>query len=201
MRKKELFKRLTAISMAAMMTLTMMPSYAFASDSAFSDGQKTWEEVSAEDAFSDGDVIADEPEEILEDSDDFQLAEPDAAYDEAEDAKTAAAAYLKANYIDKNKIITNGSNGVEKSSDGLSYKVGLKTSPTATSNITSIRLKTEGKFSSYKSGWYINNKYVNWGEKSLQLQEVWGLAVQLPMREIRVLQRLFVCLPKIPVQM
>lgn len=35
MRKKELFKRLTAISMAAMMTLTMMPSYAFASDSAF----------------------------------------------------------------------------------------------------------------------------------------------------------------------
>lgn len=165
MRKKELFKRLTAISMAAMMTLTMMPSYAFASDSAFSDGQKTWEEVSAEDAFSDGDVIADEPEEILEDSDDFQLAEPDAAYDEAEDAKTAAAAYLKANYIDKNKIITNGSNGVEKSSDGLSYKVGLKTSPTATSNITSIRLKTEGKFSSYKSGWYINNKYVNWGEK------------------------------------
>ena len=35
-----------------------------------------------------GDVIADEPEEILEDSDDFQLAEPDAAYDEAEDAKT-----------------------------------------------------------------------------------------------------------------
>lgn len=165
MRKKELFKRLTAISMAAMMTLTMMPSYAFASDSAFSDGQKTWEEVSAEDAFSDGDVIADEPEEILEDSDDFQLAEPDAAYDEAEDAKTAAAAYLKANYIDKNKIITNGSNGVEKSSDGLSYKVGLKTSPTATSNITSIRLKTEGKSSSYKSGWYINNKYVNWGEK------------------------------------
>ena len=165
MRKKELFKRLTAISMAAMMTLTMMPSYAFASDSAFSDGQKTWEEVSAEDAFSDGDVIADEPEEILEDSDDFQLAQPDAAYDEAEDAKTAAAAYLKANYIDKNKIITNGSNGVEKSSDGLSYKVGLKTSPTATSNITSIRLKTEGKSSSYKSGWYINNKYVNWGEK------------------------------------
>lgn len=34
MRKKELFKRLTAISMAAMMTLTMMPSYAFASETA-----------------------------------------------------------------------------------------------------------------------------------------------------------------------
>lgn len=165
MRNKELFKRLTAISMAAMMTLTMMPSYAFASDSAFSDGQKTWEEVSAEDAFSDGDVIADEPEEILEDSDDFQLAQPDAAYEEAEDAKTAAAEYLKANYIDKNKIITNGSNGVEKSSDGLSYKVGLKTSPTATSNITSIRLKTEGESSSYKSGWYINSEYVDWGSK------------------------------------
>ena len=41
----------------------------------------------------------------------------------------------------------------------------MKTSPTATSNITSIRLKTEGESSSYKSGWYINSTYVNWGEK------------------------------------
>lgn len=163
MRKKELFKRLTAISMAAMMTLTMMPSYAFASDSAFSDGQETWEEVSAEDAFTDGDVTVDEPEEILEDSDDFQLAEPDAAYDEAEDAKAAAAAYLQTNYV-KSKIITSGGTGVTKSDNGLSYKIGLKTSPTATSNITSFRLKTESS-SSYKSGWYITSEYVNWGEK------------------------------------
>ncbi|NSJ25570.1 hypothetical protein [Blautia glucerasea] len=164
MRKKELFKRLTAISMAAMMTLTMMPSYAFASDSAFSDGQKTWEEVSAEDAFSDGDVIADEPEEILEDSDDFQLAQPDAAYDEAEDAKTAAAAYLKTNYIDgTNKITSTGGANVVKSDDGLSYTVGL-TTPSG-SSISSLRLKTEGSTSSYRSGWYINSKYVNWGSK------------------------------------
>ena len=163
MRKNELFKRLTAISMAAMMTLTMMPSYAFASDSAFSDGQETWEEVSAEDAFTDGDVTADEPEEIMEDSDDFQLAEPDAAYDEAEDAKAAATAYLQTNYV-KSKIITSGGTGVTKSDNGLSYKIGLKTSPTATSNITSFRLKTESS-SSYKSGWYISSKYVNWGEK------------------------------------
>ncbi|MFQ9157023.1 MAG: hypothetical protein ACLR5B_05125 [Blautia sp.] len=164
MRKKELFKRLTAISMAAMMTLTMMPSYAFASDSAFSDGQKTWEEVSAEDAFSDGDVIADEPEEILEDSDDFQLAQPDAAYDEAEDAKTAAAAYLKTNYIDgTNKITSTGGANVVKSDDGLSYTVGL-TTPSG-SSISSLRLKTEGSSSSYKSGWYINSKYVKWGSK------------------------------------
>lgn len=164
MRKKELFKRLTAISMAAMMTLTMMPSYAFASDSAFSDGQKTWEEVSAEDAFSDGDVIADEPEEILEDSDDFQLAEPDAAYDEAEDAKTAAAAYLKTNYIDgTNKITSTGGANVVKSDDGLSYTVGL-TTPSG-SSISSLRLKTERSTSSYRSGWYINSKYVNWGSK------------------------------------
>lgn len=164
MRKKELFKRLTAISMAAMMTLTMMPSYAFASDSAFSDGQKTWEEVSTEDAFSDGDVIADEPEEILEDSDDFQLAQPDAAYDEAEDAKTAAAAYLKTNYIDgTNKITSTGGANVVKSDDGLSYTVGL-TTPSG-SSISSLRLKTERSSSSYKSGWYINSKYVNWGEK------------------------------------
>ena len=165
MRKKELFKRLTAISMAAMMTLTMMPSYAFASDSAFSDGQETWEEVSAEDAFTDGDVTADEPEEILEDSDDFQLAEPDAAYDEAEDAKTAAAEYLKTNYIDgTSKIFTTGGTGITKSDDGLSYKIGLKTSPTATSNITSFRLKPES--GNYKNGWYINSDLVKYKGKN-----------------------------------
>lgn len=101
---------------------------------------------------------------------------PDAAYDEAEDAKTAAAAYLKANYIDKNKIITNGSNGVEKSSDGLSYKVGLKTSPTATSNITSIRLKTEGKFSSIRAAGILTISMLIGEKKRPSLQEVWGLA-------------------------
>ena len=166
MRKKELFKRLTAISMAAMMTLTMMPSYAFASDSAFSDGQKTWEEVSAEDAFSDGDVIADEPEEILEDSDDFQLAEPDAAYDEADDtetAKAAAAQWLKETFIDgSTKIITNGSDGVVKSADGLSYTVGLsfKSSSGSESAITTVAFNKafQGR---YTGAWYVDTPLLN----------------------------------------
>ena len=165
MRKKELFKRLTAISMAAMMTLTMMPSYAFASDSAFSDGQKTWEEVSAEDAFSDGDVIADEPEEILEDSDDFQLAQPDAAYDEAEDAKVAAAQWLKTKFIDgSTKIISNGKEGVVKNENGVSYTVGLSyaSSGGGTSSLDTIRFNTAPFYKApYTGAWYVDTPLLN----------------------------------------
>ena len=44
MKKKELMKRLSAIAMAAMMTVTMIPSNAFAADIDFSDvGQETIE--------------------------------------------------------------------------------------------------------------------------------------------------------------
>lgn len=173
MRKKELFKRLTAISMAAMMTLTMMPSYAFASDSFFSDGQKTWEEVSAEDAFSDGEVTADEPEEILEDSDDFLLAQPDAAYDGAEDtetddtetAKAAAAQWLKEKFIDgSTKIISNGKEGVVKNENGLSYTVGLSyaSSGGGTSSLDTIRFNTAPFYKApYTGAWYVDTPLLN----------------------------------------
>lgn len=82
-----------------------------------------------------------------------------------DDAKTAAAEYLKTNYVDKNKIIGNGGTGVSKSEDGLSYTVGLKTNGTGGA-ITSMRLKTESSSSTYKSGWYINSEWVNWGSKT-----------------------------------
>ena len=64
-----------------------------------------------------------------------------------------AAAYLKQNYIDNNKIIQNGGDSVVKSSDGFSYDVGLKT-PSG-SSITTLRLKKESSTSKYKSGWYL----------------------------------------------
>ena len=39
MKKKELLKRLSAISMAAMMTVTAVPANTFAADIEFSDGE------------------------------------------------------------------------------------------------------------------------------------------------------------------
>lgn len=82
-----------------------------------------------------------------------------------DDARTAAAEYLKTNYVDKNKIISNGGTGVTKSTDGLSYNVGLRTNGTGGA-ITSMRLKTESSSSTYKSGWYINSEWVKWGSKT-----------------------------------
>lgn len=83
-----------------------------------------------------------------------------------DDAKNAAAEYLKANYVDKNKIISNGGNAVVKSENGLSYSVGYKMLTGSKSEITSMRLKTESSSSTYKSGWYINSEWVNWGSKT-----------------------------------
>ena len=48
MKKKELMKRLSAIAMAAMMTVTMIPSNAFAADIDFSDGGQETIEVQAD---------------------------------------------------------------------------------------------------------------------------------------------------------
>ena len=70
-----------------------------------------------------------------------------------------AAVYLKSNYVDNNKIITNGGDSVVKSEDGLQYTVGLKT--TSGSTITSLRFKKEASNSSYISGWTTNaDKYI-----------------------------------------
>ena len=70
-----------------------------------------------------------------------------------------AAVYLKSNYVDNNKIITNGGDSVVKSEDGLQYTVGLKT--TSGSTITSLGFKKEASNSSYISGWTTNaDKYI-----------------------------------------
>lgn len=85
------------------------------------------------------------------------------AADDTTDAKAAAAEYLKTNYVDSNKIISNGGDSVVKSDDGLSYSVGLKM-PSG-SSISSVRFKTESSSSSYKSGWYITTDWLNIGTK------------------------------------
>ena len=153
MKKKELMKRLSAIAMAAMMTVTMIPSNAFAADIDFSDGgQETIEvqtdeeedaEISIEDEADESaetltgedlseeetdevDVFSDDGEEPVAD-DNIALFADEEADGNTEDAKTAAKEYLKATYINgTNKIITTGGDGVVKNDTGLSYTVGLK---------------------------------------------------------------------------
>lgn len=197
MKKKELMKRLSALAMSAMMTVTMIPSNAFAADIEFSDGGQEAIEVQADEEdnaeISIQDEDTDNAEDLmgealtLEDAEDASVdtdvfeagGEADsfsadsgdiAAFaDEStgtDEAKAAAAEYLKTNYIDNNnKVITNGGTSVVKSDDGLSYSVGLKT-PSGFS-LSSIRFKTESSSSSYKSGWYISSdcQWVNVGTR------------------------------------
>ena len=184
MKKKELMKRLSAIAMAAMMTVTMIPSNAFAADIDFSDGGQetievqadTDEEADAElsvqneesddaenltigdasqDEISDTEVFSVEEDENASDSDDI-AAFSDAESDTASDAEAKAAAkkWLEENYISGSKKLI--SNGA-KSADGLSYTMDLKSS--RGSNITSIAFSkfTGGKYFPYISGWYIDS--------------------------------------------
>lgn len=197
MKKKELMKRLSALAMSAMMTVTMIPSNAFAADIEFSDGGQEAIEVQADEEDNAEISIQDEDTDKAEDlmgealtledaegasvdtdvfeaggeADSFSADSGDIAAfaDEStgtDEAKAAAAEYLKTNYIDNNnKVITNGGTSVVKSDDGLSYSVGLKT-PSG-SSLSSIRFKTESSRSSYKSGWYISSdcQWVNVGTR------------------------------------
>ena len=184
MKKKELMKRMSAFAMSAMMTVTMIPSNAFAADIDFTDGGQeaievqadeeddaeisiqdedtdgaevlTGEDLSAEDSDTDVFSAEGEADAFSAESEDIAVfADDETADGSTDDAKAAAAEYLKTNYVDNNKIITSGGTGVVKSEDGLSYSVGLKM-PSG-SSISSIRLKTEGSSSSYKAGWYISS--------------------------------------------
>ena len=154
-KKKELMKRLSAIAMAAMMTVTMIPSNAFAADIDFSDGGQETIEVQADtdeeadaglsaqneesenaenltigdasqDEISDTEVFSVEEDENASDSDDI-AAFSDAESDTASDAEAKAAAkkWLEENYISGSKKLI--SNGA-KSADGLSYTMDLKSS-------------------------------------------------------------------------
>lgn len=171
MKKKELMRRLSAISMAAMVTVTTVPSTTFAADVEFSDGgqettetyQENDEEVQVQDADSTG-VLTDEAEDTdaFADNAGVDLFEDgtEATGDADEDAKAAAAKWLTDNYVNDSttatsKIISNGGTGVTKSEDGKTYTIGLKTNGTG-SNLTTVFFRT---FSSpYKNGWYIDNE-------------------------------------------
>lgn len=82
--------------------------------------------------------------------------------DETQSAEEAAQAYLKENFINgAKKVITNGGNSVVKSTDSLTYNIGLKT-PSG-SVIDALRLLTVSSSSNYVGGWYIEeNDYLSY---------------------------------------
>ena len=69
--------------------------------------------------------------------------------------ETAAAAmeYLKKNYVN-GRIVTTGGNGVTQNAETCEVTIA-RTIPSSGSKITSMRLKTEGSSSNYKTGWYV----------------------------------------------
>lgn len=173
MLRKELQKKMQAVAMAAVVTLTTVgaPATTFAGElpeevtaEDFSDaGEAVTEEVTGDD-FSDGEAVAEQSSAdengVVEDVPAVQAEESSEGSTEDEQAK--AQAYLKENFIDgSNKIITSGGTGVTKSEDGLTYNVAL-TIPTSGYAIRSMRLKYVNTV--YKTGWYIDkdNPYVGY---------------------------------------
>ena len=172
MLRKELQKKMQAVAMAAVVTLTTVgaPATTFAGElpgeltaEAFSDnGEAVTEEVT-EDDFSDGETAAGQSSAGENEVVDVAAAQAEESSEgSTEDEQAKAQAYLKENFIDgSNKIITSGGTGVTKSEDGLTYNVAL-TIPTSGYAIRSMRLKYVNTV--YKTGWYIDkdNPYVGY---------------------------------------
>lgn len=172
MLRKELQKKMQAVAMAAVVTLTTVgaPATTFAGElpgeltaEAFSDnGEAVTEEVT-EDDFSDGETAAEQSSAGENEVVDVPAAQAEESSEgSTEDEQAKAQAYLKENFIDgSNKIITSGGTGVTKSEDGLTYNVAL-TIPTSRYAIRSMRLKYVNTV--YKTGWYIDkdNPYVGY---------------------------------------
>lgn len=172
MLRKELQKKMQAVAMAAVVTLTTVgaPATTFAGElpgeltaEAFSDnGEAVTEEVT-EDDFSDGETAAGQSSAGENEVVDVPAAQAEESSEgSTEDEQAKAQAYLKENFIDgSNKIITSGGTGVTKSEDGLTYNVAL-TIPTSGYAIRSMRLKYVNIV--YKTGWYIDkdNPYVGY---------------------------------------
>lgn len=172
MLRKELQKKIQAVAMAAVVTLTTVgaPATTFAGElpgeltaEAFSDnGEAVTEEVT-EDDFSDGETAAGQSSAGENEVVDVPAAQAEESSEgSTEDEQAKAQAYLKENFIDgSNKIITSGGTGVTKSEDGLTYNVAL-TIPTSGYAIRSMRLKYVNTV--YKTGWYIDkdNPYVGY---------------------------------------
>lgn len=172
MLRKELQKKMQAVAMAAVVTLTTVgaPATTFAGElpgeltaEAFSDNGEAVTEEGTEDDFSDGETAAGQSSAGENEVVDVPAAQAEESSEgSTEDEQAKAQAYLKENFIDgSNKIITSGGTGVTKSEDGLTYNVAL-TIPTSGYAIRSMRLKYVNTV--YKTGWYIDkdNPYVGY---------------------------------------
>lgn len=172
MLRKELQKKMQAVAMAAVVTLTTVgaPATTFAGElpgeltaEAFSDNGEAVTEDVTEDDFSDGETAAGQSSAGENEVVDVPAAQAEESSEgSTEDEQAKAQAYLKENFIDgSNKIITSGGTGVTKSEDGLTYNVAL-TIPTSGYAIRSMRLKYVNTV--YKTGWYIDkdNPYVGY---------------------------------------
>lgn len=97
----------------------------------------------------------------------FTGAVPAMAYGATDDEKAAAQEYIEKNFTNS-KIITTGGSGVTQT--GTTCTIGLKTSSTSTSMITSFRLKNASESDGYKSGWYVaDQSLLDLGTKTISL--------------------------------
>ena len=94
------------------------------------------------------------------------------------EAATAAIEYLKKNYVN-GRIVTTGENGVTQNAE--TYEVTIaRTNPSSGSKITSMRLKTEGSSSNYKTGWYVKKDLAKILAKEVKASKPGSLGLNRP---------------------
>ena len=111
----------------------------------------------------------------------FTGAVPAMAYGATDDEKAAAQEYIEKNFTNS-KIITTGGSGVTQT--GTTCTIGLKTSSTSTSMITSFRLKNASESDGYKSGWYVaDQSLLDLGTKTWKPSSPGSVAFKRPNAE------------------
>ena len=94
------------------------------------------------------------------------------------DAATAAMEYLEKNYVN-GRIVTTGGNGVTQNAKTCEVTIA-RTIPSSGSKITSMRLKTEGSSSNYKTGWYVKEDPAKLLKKSVKASSPGSLGLNRP---------------------
>ena len=94
------------------------------------------------------------------------------------EAATAAMEYLEKNYVN-GRIVTTGGNGVTQNAKTCEVTIA-RTTPSSGSKITSMRLKTEGSSSNYKTGWYVKEDPAKLLKKSVKASSPGSLGLNRP---------------------
>lgn len=96
----------------------------------------------------------------------------------ATEAATAAMEYLEKNYVN-GRIVTTGGNGVTQNAKTGEVTIA-RTIPSSGSKITTMRLKTEGSSSNYKTGWYVKEDPAKLLKKSVKASSPGSLGLNRP---------------------